>query len=66
MDIKKYFAPAVFLFSFILLAWTSYPAIGWWDSGMNASGSENLGIPGPGGSVLLVSTDRFFAVFFQS
>ena len=54
----------LFLFVFCVLLYTSYPSIGWWDSGEYAVGTTHLSIPMAGGSVLYVLLGRLFAMVF--
>ena len=62
--IKKYLPWFLFFFSLIVLYFSSYPAIGWWDSGIYAANANNLSIPDPGGSILYVILGRLFTFFF--
>jgi Protein O-mannosyl-transferase TMEM260-like len=61
---KRVAAGILFLSIFILLYVTSYPSIGWWDSGFFASSAYNLSIPDPGGSILFVLLGRVFVLIF--
>ncbi len=64
MFFKRAAAGILFILIFILLYYTSYPSIGWWDSGIYASNAFNLSIPDPGGSILYVLLGRVFVVIF--
>lgn len=60
MALKKFVPWVLFLFIFILLVITSYPSIGWWNSGGHTACAYNLSIPGPGDSILYVLLGRIF------
>ncbi len=62
MLFKRAAAGILFILVFILLYYTSYPSIGWWDSGIYASNAFNLSIPDPGGSILYVLVGRVFVI----
>ena len=62
--IKKYLPWFLFFISLIVLYFSSYPAIGWWDSGIYAANANNLSIPDPGGSILYVILGRLFTIIF--
>jgi hypothetical protein len=62
--VKKYLPWFLFILSFTLLYISSYPAIGWWDSGIVAANSYNLSIPDPGGSILYVILGKLFTILF--
>jgi len=64
MNLKKYLPLILFIISSIILLYTSYPSIGWWDSGHYAFSSYNLSIPGPGGSILYILIGRLFSIIF--
>ena len=64
MPVKRASAGILFILTLILLYITSYPSIGWWDSGFYALCSYNLSIPGPGGSILFVLLGKVFSVLF--
>ena len=64
MSKKRVAAGILFILIFILLYFTSYPAIGWWDSSEYASNAFNLSIPSPGGSILFVLLGKAFIVLF--
>jgi len=64
MSFKKYFPIIIFVSTFIILLYTSHPSIGWWDSGNYAAKAYNLGIPGPGGSILYILLGRLFTIIF--
>jgi len=64
LSYKRTAAGILFVSIFILLYITSYPSIGWWDSGFYALCSYNLSIPGPGGSILFVLLGKIFSVLF--
>ena len=64
MNLKRAAAGLLFISIFILLYLTSYPSIGWWDSGFFVSCANNLSIPDPGGSVLYVLLGRVFIILF--
>jgi len=64
MSLKKFIPALLFLTSFIILFYTSYPSIGWWDSGFYAAASKDLGIPHPGGSILFVLLGKIFTLLF--
>jgi len=64
MSLKKYTPILLFLISFIILLHTSYPSIGWWDSGFYAAASKDLGIPSPGGSILFILLGKIFSLLF--
>ncbi len=59
-SLKKAIPAALFCVVLVILYGTSYPSVGWWDSGMYASSSYNLGVPGPGASVLFILIGRVF------
>ena len=54
----------IVLITFVILFYTAYPSIGWWDSGNYAADAKNMGIPGPGGSILFVLLGRFLNIVF--
>jgi len=64
MSVKRASAGILFISIFVLLYITSYPSIGWCDSGFYALCSYNLSIPGPGGSILFVLLGKVFSVLF--
>ena len=64
MSIKKTIPALLFLISFFILLYTSYPSIGWWDSGFYAAASKDLGIPNPGGSILFILLGKIFSLLF--
>ncbi|UCE07451.1 MAG: DUF2723 domain-containing protein, partial [bacterium] len=64
MSFKKIIPGLLFLISFIMLLYTSYPSIGWWDSGFYAAASKDLGIPVPGGSILFILLGKIFSLLF--
>jgi hypothetical protein len=64
MPFKKVIPSIIFLISFVILLYTSYPSIGWWDSGFYAAASKDLGIPGPGGSILFILLGKIFSLLF--
>ncbi len=61
---KRILPWVLFMSVFLLLYYTSYPSIGWWDSGGLVSNAYNLSIPDPGGSILFVILGRVFTVLF--
>ena len=63
MTIKRYIPAVLFFLNVLILVFTSYPSIGWWDSGFLASCAVNAGIPGPAGSILFVLAGRIFDIF---
>ena len=64
MTLKRAAAGILFLSIFILLYITSYPSIGWWDSGFFVTCANNLSVPDPGGSVLYVLLGKVFIFLF--
>ncbi len=64
MSLKKATPALLFLTCFIILLYTSYPSIGWWDSGFYAAASKDLGIPSPGGSILFILLGKIFSLLF--
>ena len=62
---KRAAAGLLFIIIFILLYITSYPSIGWWDSGEYASHAFILSIPSPGGSILYVLLGKVFIILFS-
>lgn len=64
MPLKKYTSVFLFFASFVILLYTSYPSIGWWDSGFYAAASKDLGIPNPGGSILFILLGKIFSLLF--
>lgn len=64
MHFKKYFPILIFIFSSLILQYTSYPSIGWWDSSFYVDCAYNLGLPVPGGSILYVLIGRLFTIVF--
>ncbi len=62
--IKKYLPLFLFFISLIVLYFSSYPAIGWWDSGIYAANANNLSIPDPGGSILYIILGRLLTIIF--
>jgi hypothetical protein len=54
----------LFLVCFPILIYTSYPSIGWWDSGGEAVNAFRLSIPGASGSILYILLGRFFTILF--
>lgn len=64
MSFKRAASGILFISVFILLYITSYPTIGWWDSGAYASNAYNLSIPSPGGSILFVLLGKVFITLF--
>ena len=64
MSIRKASAVILFISIFILLYITSYPSIGWWDSGAYASNAYNLSIPSPGGSIHFILLGKVFTILF--
>jgi hypothetical protein len=54
MSLKKCTPALLFLTSFVIILYTSYPSIGWWDSGFYAAASKDLGIPSPGRSIVFI------------
>ncbi|MEJ2613668.1 MAG: DUF2723 domain-containing protein [Ignavibacteriaceae bacterium] len=64
MNLKRAAAGILFISIFILLYVTSYPSIGWWDSGFFVTCANNLSVPDPGGSVLYVLLGRVFIILF--
>ncbi len=64
MKLKKYLPAILFLASVIILYITSYPSIGWWDSGITAANAVNLSIPDPGSSILYIILGKFFTIIF--
>jgi len=61
---KKILSGLLFVISFTILWYTSYPSIGWWNSGYNAACAYKLGIPLSGRSILFVLLGRVFTVLF--
>jgi len=62
---NKIFIPVMlFLSGIVILLITSYPSIGWWDSGLYAVHSRTLGVPNPGGSILFILLGRIFSYLF--
>jgi hypothetical protein len=64
MTLKRAAAGILFISIFILLYITSYPSIGWWDSGFFVTCANNLSVPDPGGSILYVLLGRVFIILF--
>ena len=64
MTLKRAAAGSLFISIIILLYVTSYPSIGWWDSGFFVTCANNLSVPDPGGSVLYVLLGRVFIILF--
>ncbi len=64
MALKKYAPKILFLFSLIIPLLTSYPSIGWWDSGIHASHAYYLSVPGPGDSILYILIGKLFSIIF--
>lgn len=64
MRYKRVIPWFLFLASVFILYYTSYPSIGWWDSGIYASNAYNLSIPDPGGSILFVLLGKLFITIF--
>jgi len=64
MSYKKYLPVLLFVINVIILLITSYPSIGWWDSGAYATHARNLSQPGPGGSILFVIIARILTLIF--
>ncbi len=60
----KYISWVLFLLSFLILYYTSYPSIGWWDSGIYPISAFNLSIPSPGGSIVYILLGKFFTIIF--
>ena len=61
---KKWLPVFLFLSVISILQYTSYPSIGWWDSGGYAVHSYYLSIPAPGGSILYVILGWIFSKLF--
>lgn len=55
----------LFLSTSVILLWSSYPSIGWWDSGEYASHVYHLSIPTSGGSILYILLGRIFTLIFS-
>ena len=64
LALKKHLPWFIFILSLIVLYLSSYPAIGWWDSSINAANAYDLSIPDPGGSILYVILGRLFTILF--
>ena len=64
LSIKQFIPRILFSATFILLLLTSYPSIGWWNSGGYAAWASNFSIPDPGGSILFVLLGKVFITFF--
>ena len=64
MTLKRAAGGILFISITILLYVTSYPSIGWWDSGFFVTCANNLSVPDPGGSVLYVLLGRVFIILF--
>ncbi|MFC1724929.1 DUF2723 domain-containing protein [candidate division KSB1 bacterium] len=63
MTKKRYLPAVLFVLNVCIMTFTSYPSIGWWDSGFLTACAVNTGIPGPAGSILFVLTGRIFDIF---
>ncbi len=64
MSLKKTLPLSIFFVSSLILYYTSYPSIGWWDSSEYIVLSDNLTIPVPGGSILYIILGRIFITLF--
>ncbi len=62
--LKKYLPLILFTASVLVLYISSYPSIGWWDSGIYAANANDLSISDPGGSILFVILGKLFSIFF--
>lgn len=55
----------LFIFTSVILLTSSYPSIGWWDSGEYASHVYHLSIPLSGGSILYILLGKIFTIVFS-